>query len=200
MKRATCERLRSAVIRSRNDDPFGDVISGALSSCSAADVATAKCSERHSGARDPCTLFFLISFHSPFYTLRNRHDFVINIFLLLLLFVSLLVLGLALQRAALAEKELSILKEQFERRASENKAASSDQANEAPPSLPNMDTPLDVMGRPSLLELAAKEKEVSANVRFRFSPLLRGLRDSRRGRHLAAAPRANIESVLRLAR
>lgn len=69
------------------------------------------------------------------------------------------------QRAALAEKELSILKEQFERQASENKARlgqveNNDQANEAPPSQPNMDTPLDVMGRPSLLELAAKEKEV----------------------------------------
>lgn len=60
------------------------------------------------------------------------------------------------QRAVLAEKELSVLKEQFEE---SSKRLSSDQANEAPP--PTMDTPLDVMGRPSLLELAAKEKEVS---------------------------------------
>jgi len=55
----------------------------------------------------------------------------------------------------LAEKELSVLKEQFEE---SSKRLSTDQANEAPP--PIMDTPLDVMGRPSLLELAAKEKEV----------------------------------------
>ncbi len=60
-----------------------------------------------------------------------------------------------LQRAVLAEKELSVLKEQFEE---SSKRLSTDQANEAPP--PIMDTPLDVMGRPSLLELAAKEKEV----------------------------------------
>jgi hypothetical protein len=70
---------------------------------------------------------------------------------------------LFLQRAVLAEKELSVLKEQFERAedSSKRQRLSSDQANEAPPP-PNMDTPLDVMGRPSLLELAAKEKEVSA--------------------------------------
>lgn len=68
-----------------------------------------------------------------------------------------------MQRAVLAEKELSVLKEQFERAedSSKRQRLSSDQANEAPPP-PNMDTPLDVMGRPSLLELAAKEKEVSA--------------------------------------
>jgi hypothetical protein len=65
----------------------------------------------------------------------------------------------------LAEKELSVLKEQFERAedSSKRQRLSSDQANEAPPP-PNMDTPLDVMGRPSLLELAAKEKEVSAQI------------------------------------
>ena len=70
-----------------------------------------------------------------------------------------------LQRAVLAEKELSVLKEQFERAedSSKRQRLSSDQANEAPPP-PNMDTPLDVMGRPSLLELAAKEKEVSAQI------------------------------------
>lgn len=66
------------------------------------------------------------------------------------------------QRAALAEKELSVLKEQSEKQNHQldesTKRLSSDQANEAPP--PIMDTPLDVMGRPSLLELAAKEKEV----------------------------------------
>lgn len=61
----------------------------------------------------------------------------------------------------MAEKELSVLKEQFERaeESSKRRRLSSDQANEAPPP-PIMDTPLDVMGRPSLLELAAKEKEV----------------------------------------
>ena len=65
----------------------------------------------------------------------------------------------------MAEKELSVLKEQFERAedSSKRQRLSSDQANEAPPP-PNMDTPLDVMGRPSLLELAAKEKEVSAQI------------------------------------
>jgi hypothetical protein len=75
---------------------------------------------------------------------------------------------LFLQRAVLAEKELSVLKEQFERAedSSKRQRLSSDQANEAPPP-PNMDTPLDVMGRPSLLELAAKEKEVSAIHHFK---------------------------------
>lgn len=66
----------------------------------------------------------------------------------------------------MAEKELSVLKEQFERaeESSKRRRLSSDQANEAPPP-PIMDTPLDVMGRPSLLELAAKEKEVSAKTK-----------------------------------
>jgi len=50
------------------------------------------------------------------------------------------------QRAVFDEKEL--VSEESNRR---------DQANEAPPT---MDTPLDVMGRPSLHELAAKDKEV----------------------------------------
>ena len=58
------------------------------------------------------------------------------------------------QRAALAEKELSVVKEKLVSEESTRR----DQANEAPPI---MDTPLDVMGRPTLqLELAAKEKEV----------------------------------------
>ena len=66
----------------------------------------------------------------------------------------------------MAEKELSVLKEQFERaeESSKRQRLSSDQANEAPPP-PIMDTPLDVMGRPSLLELAAKEKEVRIQAR-----------------------------------
>lgn len=61
---------------------------------------------------------------------------------------------------------MSVLKEQFERaeESSKRQRLSSDQANEAPPP-PIMDTPLDVMGRPSLLELAAKEKEVRIQAR-----------------------------------
>ena len=64
---------------------------------------------------------------------------------------------------------MSVLKEQSEKQQQRHhqlddstKRLSSDQANEAPP--PIMDTPLDVMGRPSLLELAAKEKEVRTNI------------------------------------
>ena len=77
-----------------------------------------------------------------------------RIFIGILLIFAILFFFLNKQRAALAEKELSVVKEKLVSEESTRR----DQANEAPPI---MDTPLDVMGRPTLqLELAAKEKEV----------------------------------------
>lgn len=154
------------------------------------------------------------------YLAQLRHDFVINaVFFVVVVVFSLSSSSTVLQRAALAEKELSILKEQFERQASENKArlgqvVSPDQANEAPPSLPNMDTPLDVMGRPSLLELAAKEKEVSELASLTFSflslcvafviwPVARASPPPPTPplpRHLADVPLLRVSKALRLTR